>query len=101
MTADWWNSAVTFRRCTFEKTTFVLLNLFDLILTLVAIYLGLTELNPFVRFMVDVPALLLLFKVAIPVLIAWIMPGRLLLPSSALLLIVVFWNIRELLVFLI
>ncbi len=79
----------------------MLLNLYDLILTLVAIYLGLTELNPFVRFMVDVPALLLVFKVVIPVLIAWIMPGKLLLPSSALLLIVVFWNIRELLVFLI
>jgi hypothetical protein len=63
-------------------------------------YLGLWEINPLVRLLVHIPILLLLVKLAIPVLIAWIMPGRLLLPSIAALALVVIWNIKELFVFL-
>ena len=100
ITTNWWDSAATFKRCTWGKISFVLLNQFDLTLTVLAIYLGLTELNPFVRFLVNVPVLLLVFKLAIPVLIAWLMPGKLLLPSTALLSLVVIWNIKELIVFL-
>ena len=101
MEASWWDSSATFRKCTAEKASFVLLNQFDLTLTVLAMYLGLTEINPFVRFMVNVPALLLVVKFFIPVLIAWLMPGRLLLPSTALLALVVIWNIKELVVFLV
>lgn len=100
MTANWLDSAVTFRKCTVSKVSFILLNLLDLSLTVLAISLGLFELNPFVRFLVEIPALLILVKLAIPVLIAWIMPGRLLLPSIALLVCVFGWNIKELIVFL-
>src|SRR4030065_1307060 len=96
MEASWWDSSATFRKCTAEKASFVLLNQFDLTLTVLAMYLGLTEINPFVRFLVEVPALLLVVKLFIPVLIAWLMPGRLLLPSTALLALVVIWNIKEL-----
>jgi len=93
------DSAVTFKKCTVSKIAFILLNQFDLSLTVLAISLGLTELNPFVRFLVEIPALLILVKLVIPVLIAWIMPGKLLLPSIALLAIVVLWNIKELIIF--
>jgi len=99
ITANWMDSAVTFKKCTVSKIAFILLNQFDLSLTVLAISLGLTELNPFVRFLVEIPALLILVKLVIPVLIAWIMPGKLLLPSIALLAIVVLWNIKELIIF--
>ena len=100
MTANWWESAGTFRKCTTEKTSFILLNQFDLTLTVLAISLGLTELNPFVAYLMKIPILLMIIKLVVPVLIAWLMPGRLLLPSIALLSLVVIWNIKELLVFL-
>jgi hypothetical protein len=99
MIANWTDSAVTFKRCTASKIAFILLNLGDLSLTTLAISLGLTELNPFVRFLVEFPALLVTVKLGIPVLIAWIMPGRLLWPSIGLLAIVVIWNIKELMTF--
>lgn len=100
MEASWWDSSVTFRRCTAEKVSFILLSQLDLTLTVLAMSLGLAELNPFIRYLVQIPALLLVVKLAIPVLIAWIMPGRLLWPSIGLLVLVVIWNIKELIVFL-
>ena len=100
MTSNWLDSAVTFKKCTRSKIAFILLNQLDLTLTVLAISLGLMELNPFVRFLVEIPSLLIVFKLLIPVLIAWIMPGRLLLPSIALLCLVVAWNVKELIVFL-
>jgi hypothetical protein len=62
--------------------------------------LGLSEINPVIRYLVNIPILLLTVKLFIPGLIAWIMPGKLLLPSIALLALVVIWNIKELVVFL-
>lgn len=99
MESSWWDSSATFKRCTAEKTSFILLCTFDLTLTVLAISLGFVELNPLVRYLVHIPALLLVVKLAIPVLIAWVMPGRLLWPSIALLCLVVIWNIKELLIF--
>jgi hypothetical protein len=100
MTSGWFESAGTFRRCTAEKASFVALCVFDLVLTVFSMYLGFAELNPFVRFLVHVPLLLLVVKLFVPVLIAWFMPGKLLLPSIALLALIVIWNIKELVVFL-
>jgi hypothetical protein len=100
MTANLWDSSATFRRCTVEKASFILLSQFDLALTVLAIHLGLSELNPFIRYLVNIPVLLLVFKLAIPLLIAWLIPGRLLLPSIALLSLVALWNIKELALFL-
>ncbi len=100
METSWWGSTATFRKCTAEKASFILLSQFDLTLTVLAINLGLAELNPFIRYLVQIPALLLVFKLAIPVLIAWLMPGRLLWPSIALLSLVVIWNIKELVIYL-
>ncbi|OGO07240.1 MAG: hypothetical protein A2Y92_02515 [Chloroflexi bacterium RBG_13_57_8] len=98
-TKNWLDSAVTFRKCTGHKVAFILLSVLDLLLTVWAMYLGLWEMNPLVRFLVHVPALLILVKLVIPVLVAWIMPGRLLWPSIAALAFVVIWNISELCVF--
>ena len=100
MTANLWDSSATFRRCTAEKASFVLLNQFDLTLTVLAIYLGLSELNPLIRQLVNIPILLLVIKLALPLLIAWLIPGKLLLPSIALLTLVIVWNIKELIIFL-
>jgi len=100
MEASWWDSSATFKRCTAEKTSFILLCGFDLTLTVLAMQLGLAELNPFIRYLVQIPALLLVVKLAIPVLIAWLMPGRLLWPSIGLLILVVIWNIKELVIYL-
>jgi uncharacterized membrane protein (DUF485 family) len=100
MTPSWWDSSATFRRCTAEKASFVLLNQVDLTLTVLAIYLGFTELNPFMRYLIHVPAVLLVVKLAIPLLIAWLMPGRILLPSIALLALVIIWNTKEVFLYL-
>ena len=96
MTDNLWGSTATFRQCAAEKISFVLLNQFDLGLTILAIYLGLAELNPFIRLLIHMPILLLIFKCAIPILIAWLIPGKLLLPAIALLSLVAIWNIKEL-----
>jgi hypothetical protein len=98
-TKNWLDSAVTFKKCTAPKVSFILLSLLDLVLTVLAMYLGLWEMNPLVRFLVHAPALLILIKLIIPVLVAWIMPGRLLWPSIAALGAVVIWNLYELFVF--
>ena len=95
-----WGSTATFRQCAAEKISFVLLNQFDLVLTILAIYLGLAELNPLIRHLVNMPILLLMVKCAIPILIAWFIPGKLLLPSIALLSLVIIWNIKELFFYL-
>jgi hypothetical protein len=100
MLTGWWESTATFKKCTTEKASFVFLCLLDFILTLAAIKLGLSEINPFIGYLIQIPVLFLMVKLFIPVIIAWILPGRLLLPSIGLLLLVVIWNIKELVVFL-
>ncbi|OGN94563.1 MAG: hypothetical protein A2Y89_04205 [Chloroflexi bacterium RBG_13_51_18] len=100
MLAGLWDSTATFKKCTFEKASFIFLGLLDLLLTMVAINLGLFEINPLVRYLVQIPALILVVKLLIPLIIAWILPGKLLLPSIGLLMLVVMWNVKELAVFL-
>ena len=99
MMAGLWVSTATFRRGTAEKVSFILLSHLDLLLTVLAASLGITELNPLMRYLLTLPVLLLVVKSVIPLLIAWLVPGRLLLPAVALLALVVLWNIKELLVF--
>ncbi|MBA7703682.1 hypothetical protein ES703_112474 [subsurface metagenome] len=94
-------SAGTFSDCVAEKVTFVLLCQLDLVMTALAVHLGFYELNPVVRSLLTVPLLLVFIKCAIPLLIAWLAPGRLLLPAIAFLLLVVGWNTKELLMWLV
>jgi hypothetical protein len=92
-------SAVTFKRSTPEKLAFILLNLFDLGLTLFASSIGAHELNPLMNKMLAAPYQVYMAKLVIPLLLAWLLPGKILIPSIALLAVVVGWNVRELLVF--
>ena len=101
MTTSWWDSSTTFRMCTKEKVSFIVLNLVDLALTLVAMSLGFDELNPLVGFLLEMPALFIAAKVLLPPLLAWLIPGRLLWPSIALLALVAIWNLKELIVYLV
>jgi hypothetical protein len=96
---SWWDSSATFKQCTLEKVSFVALNIVDLGLTLLAMHLGFDELNPLVNFMLDMPVLMVLVKLVLPVGIAWLMPGRLLWPSIGLLGLVAIWNLVELITF--
>ncbi len=100
MATNWFESSATFKKGTVAKASFILLSQFALALTILAMYLGFAEINPLMNFLIHIPVLLLLVKLVIPVLIAWFIPGRLLLPSIALLALVAIWNIKELLVFL-
>jgi hypothetical protein len=89
-------TTATLSRGTGAKGLFVLLGLADLLLTLWALDHGFVELNPVFRGLQDNLAGLLLMKVAVPLGIAWAVPARLLLPSIALLLAVLGWNLGEL-----
>jgi hypothetical protein len=93
------DSAMTFRSCKIEKLTFILLNWFDLSLTMFAMTIGATELNPLMRHLISSPVLMYAAKIVIPMFFAWLLPGKVLLPSIGLLVLVVGWNIFELLKF--
>jgi hypothetical protein len=100
MATNWFEAPATFRKCTLLKASFILLSQFDLAFTVLAVSLGFTEINPLMNYLIHMPVLLLVLKLAIPVLIAWLIPGRLLLPSIALLALVAIWNIKEMLFFM-
>lgn len=74
----------------------MILSQVDLCLTLVAVSFGLSELNPLMRNLLMAPLYLILVKVAAPIFIAWLTPGKLLIPAIALLAFIVGWDIREL-----
>jgi hypothetical protein len=93
------SSAITFRRSKFEKLAFIILNLVDLGLTLFALSQGANELNPLMRSVVNSPLQLYITKIVLPLFLAWLLPGKLLWPSIALLTFVVGWDVRELVLF--
>lgn len=94
-------SAATFRRALPEKISFISLNCLDLVLTIVAVENGLYEINHLFRVLLGYPVVLITVKILLPILIAWLIPGKLLLPAIIFLSLVVIWDIKELIVFLI
>ena len=78
------------------RIAYLLLQQLDLLLTVWAVNAGFTELNPVMQNLLASPLQLILVKFAIPVLIAWLCPSRLLLPSLLLISSVTFWNVKEL-----
>ena len=100
MTANLFASAATFRDCVVEKASFVLLSELDLVLTVLAVSIGFSELNPFMRNLLTSPVQLIFVKCLVPFLIAWITPGKLLLPAILALSLVAGWNLKELLLYL-
>jgi len=82
------------------RVAYVVLQQADLLLTKFAISSGFEELNPVIGGSIDTPAQLLLYKLIIPVIIASLVPAKLLLPALVLLLMVISWNIKELILLL-
>jgi len=78
------------------RLSYVLLHQIDLVLTVLAVSAGLSELNPIIRSMLGLPLQLVLLKLIIPLAIAWFAPGKLLIPAIVFLLIVICWNLKEL-----
>jgi hypothetical protein len=78
------------------KVTFMFLQVIDLVLTVIAARYGFPELNPFMRMSLTSVEKLAIFKFGIPMLIAWFVPGLLLIPAILLLGVVVGWNMKEL-----
>ena len=81
------------------KIAYVLLHQVDLALTMLATTLGLSEMNPFMLNILDVPLLLIVTKMLIPFLLAWIIPHRFLIPATLFMFLVVSWNVKELILF--
>ena len=78
------------------KVAYVLLHQADILLTNFAISAGFKELNPVIRGLLDTPVQLLIFKLIIPLIIAWLVPAKLLLPALLLLLVVIVFNLTQL-----
>ncbi len=90
-------SVATFRSGTLSKISFVSLVYLDLLGTLYAVNHGFIEVNPFMALLLNRPGELFLVKVVAPLASAWLIPAKLLLPSIALMLLVIGLNARELL----
>ena len=82
------------------KVSYVLLHQVDLVLTVLATNLGLCELNPLMRELLTTPLQLVVVKLFIPLLLAWLIPGKLLIPAVIFISLVVVWNVKELLLLL-
>ena len=82
------------------KASYVFLHQLDLILTMIAASLGLTEVNPLIRGLLGAPLYLMAIKLAMPLFIACLFPGKYLLPAILFLGMVVGWNVKELLLLL-
>lgn len=69
------------------KAAFFLLQLSDAFITTLAVSAGFIEFNPIIRAVVANPILLVLVKIAIPAVIAWVVPGRWLIPAVVFLIL--------------
>lgn len=78
------------------KVAYVLLHQSDILLTNFAVSTGFKELNPVIRGLLNTPVQLLVFKLIIPIIIAWLVPAKLLLPALVLLLVVIGLNLMQL-----
>ena len=82
------------------KIAYLGLQVLDLILTIFAIRYGAVELNPLMRAALDSPLQLAVIKGGLPLWFVWMLPGRLLVPAIVLLLLIVGWDVRQLMLLL-
>lgn len=82
------------------RVAYVMLQLADFLMTQFAVQAGFEELNPLMRGLLDNPLQLAMFKLIIPLAIALLVPARLLLPAMILLLLIIGFNVKELLLLL-
>jgi hypothetical protein len=78
------------------KVAYVLLHQADILLTSFALSAGFQEINPVIRASLETPVLILVLKLFIPLIIAWLVPARLLIPAIVLLLVIVGFNLAQL-----
>ncbi len=97
LTPEMKESFATFRRGTLSKLCFLLLVDLDLVLTVYALGRGFVELNPVMARVLANPGHMMLVKGLAPLLIAWLVPGKLLLPATVFMVLVNLWNITSLL----
>ncbi|MFC1961606.1 DUF5658 family protein [Chloroflexota bacterium] len=83
------------------KVAYLVLQQCDLLLTVLVTQHGLHELNPVMRDLLSMPVPLVIAKFIVPLLVAWLVPGKLLIPAIMLLGAVVAWNLKELFLFLV
>ncbi len=77
------------------KVAYVLLHQADILLTAFAVAAGFRELNPVISASLDAPVLLLALKLLIPLVIAWLVPAKLLIPAIVLLVAVIGLNLAQ------
>lgn len=80
------------------RLAYVILQLADFLMTLFAANAGFKEMNPVMRGLLGSPLELVVFKLIVPLAIAWLVPARLLIPALALLLAIIGLNVKELIV---
>jgi len=78
------------------KVTYILLHQIDLALSILAMSLGLSELNPVMMNLLDQPLLLIAVKLVFPLLIVRFIPYKFLIPANLFLFFVLVWNAKEL-----
>lgn len=78
------------------KAAYVLLHQADILLTAFAVSEGFREVNPVINASLNEPVQLLALKLFIPILIAWLVPAKLLIPAIVLLLAVIGLNLAQL-----
>lgn len=89
-------SAAEWKKGLSIKAAYVLLHQADILLTTFAVSAGLREVNPVVNASLGAPVQLLTLKLFIPLLIAWLVPARFLIPAIVLLLAVIGLNLAHL-----
>lgn len=89
--ASQWRKGIPFR------LAYLLLQVLDMALTLFAVSRGHTELNPVIGNLLHDPAMLVLLKLEIPLLIVWLVPAKYLIPGIIYFTAVTILNLKALL----
>lgn len=86
-----------FRKGLSLRVAYMALQLIDCLMTVLAVNAGFEEMNPVMQGLLGSPVQLVMFKLIVPLAIAWLVPARLLLPALVLLLAIIGFNVKELL----
>ena len=89
-----------FRKGLSIRVAYVALQLIDCLMTVLAVNAGFDELNPVMQNILQSPMQIVMFKIVIPLLIAGLVPAKLLIPAGIALLAVIGFNAKELLLLL-
>jgi hypothetical protein len=79
------------------KLTYLLLQQIDLIMTMFAIPIGFSEMNPVMRHALASPLQMITLKTIVPLIVVLLIPPRWLIPAICVIAFVVMWDCRQLL----